>query len=93
LDLHERIKAYQENTKIEENVINLETILPQVLNKLTLCVYPMAIIVPYVSSITDLDNYNLSGQARFDKNTADLLNNFLNRLPTPVCLVAHNGDF
>jgi DNA polymerase III epsilon subunit-like protein len=93
LDLHERIKAYQEKTKIEENVPNLETILPSVINKLTLCVYPMATIVPLVSNITGLDNYNLSGQARFDKNTAELLNNFLNRLPSPVCLVAHNGDF
>jgi len=70
----------------------VEDLVPRVLNKLTLCVYPMATIMPVVTNITGLDNYNLTGQARFDKNTVDLLNNFLKRLPAPVCLVAHNGD-
>ena len=45
-----------------------------------------------MSSITGLDNYNLSGQGRFDNNAADMLNSFINRLPSPVCLLAHNGD-
>ena len=40
--------------------------IPRVLDKLTLCVYPMATIVPYVSSITGLDNYNLSEHNRPD---------------------------
>ena len=42
--------------------------------------------------ITGLDNYNLNDQIRFDANTGHLLNNFLARLPSPVCLVAHNGN-
>ena len=62
------------------------------MNKLTICVYPMATIRPEVSGITGLDNYNLSGQATFDKETGQLLNIFLERLPKPLCLVAHNGD-
>ena len=66
--------------------------LPRVLNKLTICVYPMSTIMPEVSSITGLDNYNLTGQDKFTKSTGDLLNAFLSRLPFPVCLVAHNGN-
>ena len=48
--------------------------------------------MPEVSSITGLDNYNLTGQDKFTKSTGDLLNAFLSRLPVPVCLVAHNGN-
>ena len=48
--------------------------------------------MPEVSDITGLDNYNLTDQARFDASTGDMLNSFLNRLPAPVCLVAHNGN-
>ena len=67
-------------------------ILPRIVNKLTLCVYPMATIVPLVSDITGLDNYNLNGQSKFDKKTVNLINSFLLLLPSPVCLVAHNGN-
>ena len=42
--------------------------------------------------ITGLDNYNLCGQATFDTKTGELLNSFIDWLPTPLCLVAHNGD-
>lgn len=36
----------------------------------------------------------LENESPFDKNTAECLNNFLNRLEHPICLVAHNGlDF
>ena len=70
----------------------VEILFPRVMNKLTVCVYPMATIRPEVSVITGLDNYNLSGQATFDRNTGELLNSFLDRLPAPLCLIAHNGD-
>ena len=66
--------------------------LPRIVNKLTLCIFPMAVIVPLVSDLTGLDNYNLSGQSTFNKNTGELIKNFLSCLPTPVCLVAHNGN-
>ena len=52
----------------------------------------MATIVPHVSDITGLDNYNLTGQSKFNKSTGDLINSFLSLLPPPVCLVAHNGN-
>ena len=57
LELHEKIR-HQES-------VQLEKILPRVMNKLTLCVYPMATIMPHVTSITGLDNYNLIGQSKF----------------------------
>jgi three prime repair exonuclease-1 len=76
----------------EERKLCENSFLPRIVNKLTLCVYPMAIIVPLVSDLTGLDNYNLSGQSKFTKTTADLLNSFLSCLPSPVCLVAHNGN-
>ena len=79
-------------SNLQKNRIKVESIFPRVVNKLTVCVYPMATILPAVSAITGLDNYNLSGQATFDTKTGELLNSFLARLPAPLCLVAHNGD-
>ena len=76
-----------EDRKLCEN-----SFLPRIVNKLTLCVYPMAIIVPLVSDVMGLDNYNLSEQSKFSKTTRSLINNFLSSLPSPVCLVAHNGN-
>jgi hypothetical protein len=89
-----RILEHLKKSNIEENMFQIESLLPRVLNRLTLCVYPMpmATIMPQVSCITGLDNCNLTGQARFKKSTVDLLNIFLDRLPSPVCLVAHNGN-
>ena len=76
---------------IDKNLLQARNLLPRIVNKLTLCVYPMATIVPVVSDITGLDNYNLIGQSKFSKNTGDLINSFLSLLPSPVCLVAHIG--
>lgn len=53
----------------------------------------MTTIVPHVTALTGLDNYNLSGQPQFTRDTVRLLEAWLLRLPGPVCLVAHNGDF
>ena len=53
----------------------------------------MATIKPEVTDITGLDNYNLTGQAKFDENTAKLIFAFLARLPPPICLVTHNGNY
>jgi len=90
-ELNKKIVEHIENKSVAKKN-KVEHLVPRVMNKLTLCVYPMATILPTASHITGLDNYNLSGQATFDKNTGDLLNSFLARLPPPVCLVAHNGD-
>jgi DNA polymerase III epsilon subunit-like protein len=66
------------------------TFSPRIVSKLTLCMHPMAVVVPLVSDLTGLDNYNLIGQSTFTKNTSDLINNFLACLPAPVCLIAHD---
>ena len=81
-----------ENRIIESKIFQVRKRLPRIMNKLTLCVYPMATIVPLVSDITGLDNYNLTGQSKFDMQTVNLINSFLLLLPPPVCLVAHNGN-
>ena len=91
-DMNQKLLEKLKNVTSYEDILELETFLPRVLNKLTLCVYPMATIMPEVSKITGLDNYNLTGQARFDKSTGDMLKTFLSRLPLPVCLVAHNRN-
>ena len=92
LDLHVTLMDHLKNRKTEETLFQVESLFPRVMNKLTLCVYPMATIIPFVSSLTGLDNYNLTGQSNFDKDIGHLLNMFLARLPFPVCLVAHNGN-
>jgi hypothetical protein len=69
---------------LQKRKIKVERMLPIVMNKLTVCVYPIATNKPEVSGITGLDNYNLSGQTTFDKETGVLLNSFLACLPKPL---------
>ena len=64
-------------SNLQKSRIKVESLLPRVMNKLTVCVYPMATIRPAVSVITGLDNYNLSGQATFDTKTGELLNSYM----------------
>ena len=92
LKMSEAIKDNIQNRTIESSLLQLRQLSPRIVNKLTLCIYPMATIVPLVSDITGLDNYNLTGQSKFNKSTGDLINSFLSLLPPPVCLVAHNGN-
>ena len=92
LDMNLILMKSIKSRKIDNNLHQARNLLPRIVNKLTLCVYPMATIVPVVSDITGLDNYNLIGQSKFSKNTGDLINSFLSLLPSPVCLVAHNGN-
>jgi len=71
---------------------DLESILlPRVVNKLTLCVYPWTTIPLHVEHITGLSNDKLEKQGKFDSNLVTSLSSFLTRLHPPVCLVAHNG--
>lgn len=44
-----------------------------------------------ISNFEGLYNDLLEQDNKFDKNTTELLQNFLNHLQKPVCLVAHNG--
>ena len=78
LHLYSKIHNHLQNKKNEANSNIIECLVPRVLNKITLCVYPMATIMPEVSDITGLDKYNLTDQARFDASTGDMLNSFLN---------------
>ena len=86
------LTASLENAKCESDLLQVRNLAPRMLNKLTLCVFPMATISPLISELTGLDNYNLTGQSKFNKNTGNLIDSFLNLLPSPVCLVAHNGN-
>jgi hypothetical protein len=61
-DLNQKLVEKLKNVTSYEDILELETFLPRVLDKLTLCVYPMATIMQEVSKITGLDNYNLTGQ-------------------------------
>ena len=92
LNLSMEVKQLLRSGRSEGNLLKLESLQPRIVNKLTLCIYPMATIVPQVSDITGLDNYMLNGQSKFEMSTGNLINSFLSHLPSPVCLVAHNGD-
>ena len=92
LNLSLEVKQLLRSGRSEGNLLKLESLQPRIVNKLTLCIYPMATIVPQVSDITGLDNYMLNGQSKFEMSTGNLINSFLSHLPSPVCLVAHNGD-
>ena len=51
IDLHYRITADDGKIWKKDSTL-LESFVPRVMNKLTLCVYPMATIMPNVTSIT-----------------------------------------
>ena len=53
LGKHTQIKMQQ-----LECTHGIDSLLPRVMNKLTVCVYPMSVIRPEVTDITGLDNYN-----------------------------------
>jgi three prime repair exonuclease-1 len=91
-DFNMALIASLENGRSESDLLQVRNLSLRIWNKLTLCIFPMATIVPLVSDLTGLDNYNLTGQSKFNKNTGNLVNSFLNLLPFPVCLVAHNGN-
>ncbi|CAB3379478.1 Hypothetical predicted protein [Cloeon dipterum] len=65
--------------------------LPRILHKLTMCVNPCSPVQPIASQVSGLDNFMLEGHPTFKTATCDTLGSFLQRLPPPVCLVAHNG--
>ena len=51
------------------------------MNKLT-----VVSILPEVSEITGLDNYNLTGKSTLDRKTGKLIIKFLAQLPGSLCL-------
>lgn len=64
---------------------------PRVQHKLTLLFNPGRLISAHGSNITGLDNFLLEHEPKFNKEVFDLINNFLNILEKPVCLIAQNG--
>ena len=67
----------------ESDLRQATSLSPRIVNNLTICVYPGAHIVPLVSDLTGLDNYNLTDQSKFSKNNGELINSFLTLLPSP----------
>ncbi|XP_065341159.1 three-prime repair exonuclease 1-like isoform X2 [Cloeon dipterum] len=65
--------------------------LPRILHKLTMCMNPCSPVHPIASQVSGLDNFMLEGHPTFKTATCDTLESFLQRLPPPVCLVAHDG--
>ncbi|KAK3593692.1 hypothetical protein CHS0354_013588 [Potamilus streckersoni] len=65
---------------------------PRVLNKLVLCFNPRKSLSQTASEMTGLNNDNLNLQQVFSANTAQIIDSFLQHLPQPVCLLAHNGN-
>ena len=58
------IEHLLKNGKSEGTLLQLENLQTRIVNKLTLCVYPKATIVPHVSEIKGLDNFMLDGHER-----------------------------
>lgn len=66
--------------------------LPRVQHKLTVCFEPEKEIKADAVALSGLDNQLLEEEEKFDMNAANLINNFVQKLRQPVCLIAHNGD-
>ncbi|KMY87787.1 uncharacterized protein LOC6730799 [Drosophila simulans] len=64
---------------------------PRVLHKLNLLFQPSMVVDPEAERITGLSNYLLERESQLDTDAAQLIVSFLKHLPSPVCLVAHNG--
>nr|AEE62817.1 unknown [Dendroctonus ponderosae] len=66
--------------------------LPRVQNKFTLCFNPRKLVSSGSEEITGLSNSILEHLRPFSDGTVTALNEFLRHNPTPICLVAHNGN-
>jgi len=88
----EHFTSLKELLQIYEEFSQLEEIFPRVINTLNLCFNPGAMVPDIVTDITGLSNDLLENQSRFKAQTVQLLKLFLENLPQPICLVAHNGN-
>ncbi|KAM3958165.1 uncharacterized protein ACR2FA_007806 [Aphomia sociella] len=66
--------------------------IPRVQNKLTLCINPRRMVDPESTEMTKLCNDLLERQPPFNMEVYCIINNFLNVLSKPVCLIAFNGN-
>lgn len=74
------------------NRCSVTDLLPRVVNKMNICVYPQKMILPRTTEITGLSNENLQEHKPFDVGLYNSLLWFIERLPKPVCLLAQNGN-
>ena len=70
LELHKKLNSLMPDQDVEQ-------VSARVLNKLILCLNPSSLIMPNVTELTGLDNYNLETQRTFSKQTAQV--NAVNR--------------
>ena len=73
------------------NELDVDSIPARIINRLNLCFNPCTFIPDQVSDLTGLTNELLQDQAKFSANTGVIIKAFLQHLPQPLCLVAHNG--
>ena len=50
------------------------------------------LLLPRIVNKLTLCICHLSGQFKFNRSISDMINNFLSCFPSPVCLIAHNGN-
>ncbi|KAL1458237.1 hypothetical protein WDU94_008399 [Cyamophila willieti] len=77
---------------LREHLLDQEASFPRVLNKLSLCINPKKKMDPVSSSINGLTNELLEHMAPLSNDDYVMISAFLNKLPAPICLVAHNGN-
>ncbi|XP_014207458.1 uncharacterized protein LOC106638677 [Copidosoma floridanum] len=65
--------------------------LPRILHKLSIPICPEQPITSSASYTTDIWNDALENFKPFDESTYNMVMQFIQRLPAPVCFVAHNG--
>ncbi|XP_070534101.1 three prime repair exonuclease 2-like [Ptychodera flava] len=65
---------------------------PRLTNRLLLCMSPMKTIEDAAKELHKVDGSDLSSFKPMDVDVYNAIKSFLNRLPKPVCLVAHNGN-
>ena len=70
---------------------DFESITPRISHCLNICVNPSTLVSDKVTDLTGMTNELLEHQPRFSNSTSTLISAFLNHLPQPVCIIAHNG--
>ncbi|TDG45635.1 hypothetical protein AWZ03_007910 [Drosophila navojoa] len=81
----------KDSNPADEPVLNALPVRPRVMHKLNLLFQPSMLVHPEAEIITGLSNYILERESKLDDNAGELIKRFLEHLPPPVCLVAHNG--
>lgn len=75
-----------------EDLFKCKGALPRVMHKLLIPVNPRTAVSKTAAEISGLSNANLVDALPFEYKIYSLINNFLNVLKKPICLLAHNGN-